>query len=154
MENVTYSDELYHYGRKGMKWYQNIYTAHKKNVTARKRKKNLAKAREAKAEKQRIAAERAKQIESGRISPKKMTSAELKARLERLNLEKDYQKALNETRGSAKLKRFVGEILEASGKNIATQTLTYVTGRGVNELLKGVFDDPAVINPKKGQKDK
>jgi len=45
------SDELYHYGRKGMKWYQNIFTAHKQRKTANKRKKALEKAREAKKQK-------------------------------------------------------------------------------------------------------
>ena len=45
------SDELYHYGRKGMKWYQNIFTAHKQHKTAKKRKKALEKAREAKKQK-------------------------------------------------------------------------------------------------------
>ena len=50
MENNR-SDELYHYGRKGMKWYQNIYTSAKNVRTNRKRKKSLEKAREVKKQK-------------------------------------------------------------------------------------------------------
>ena len=50
MENHEFSDELYqidmssdelmHYGRKGMKWYQNIYTKHKQRKVKKKLKKN------------------------------------------------------------------------------------------------------------------
>ena len=51
MWEYTYTDELYHYGRKGMKWGQHIFAkAHARKVN-KQRKKNLEKAREAKAKK-------------------------------------------------------------------------------------------------------
>ena len=46
------------------------------------------------------------------------------------------------------------DILEKSGTNIATQTMTYVMGTAVNKVLSSMVDDKQAINPKKGQKDK
>lgn len=87
-------------------------------------------------------------------SIKEMSNAELKEKIDRLKLESDYKKAIANESRTAKGKEFVMSVLEQSGKNIATQLTTYVMGRGVNALLKGVFDDDAIVNPKKGQKDK
>lgn len=78
MENNR-SDELYHYGRKGMKWYQNIYTSAKNVRTNRKRKQSLEKAREVKKQKadeaKRKAAE-AETVEAKRDRLLKSTNAQ------------------------------------------------------------------------------
>lgn len=63
MENNR-SDELYHYGRKGMKWYQNIFTSGKNARADRKRKKSLEKAREVKKQKAEAAKQKAVEAES------------------------------------------------------------------------------------------
>ena len=48
-------------------------------------------------------------------------------------------------------KAFVQNVLETSGKNIATQLTTYAMGTLVNKYIgKG----KQLVNPKKGQKDK
>lgn len=76
MDNGT--DELYHYGRKGMKWYQNIFTSGRSSGS-KKRSKALKKARKAKAKKAKEAkkvaeeqanleAEKRKAIETGSVS--------------------------------------------------------------------------------------
>ena len=41
------------------------------------------------------------------------------------------------------------DVLEKSGKNIATQAVTYAMGNMVNKIAGS-----DVVNPKKGQKDK
>ena len=46
------------------------------------------------------------------------------------------------------------DVLEQSGKNIATQATTYLMGTATNKLFEKFGFGPDVINPKKGQKDK
>ena len=102
---------------------------------------------------------------------KQMSESEIREKIARLQLEKDLrdldQKA--QSRGSA----FVKDVLEASGKNIATQLTTYVLGTAVNKIAEKagvkngtktiknedgaeevleIFED--IVNPRKGQKDK
>lgn len=169
-----HEEELYHYGRKGMKWGQHIFGKAKSYVVKRKKSKQLEKARDAKAKKQKEAAERKKLVESGRLSVKKMTDDEIRTKMERMQLEKDYKKLLSETSKAQKGKDFVGKVMERSGENIATQFTTYAMGAAVNKVAKDVFgvknasrtkkdkdgndiieeyfED--IVNPRKGQKDK
>lgn len=89
-------------------------------------------------------------------SAKKMTDEELNAAINRLQLEQRYNQLTapaNEEKES-KGKKWVMDILEKSGTNIATQTMTYVMGTAVNKVLSSMVDDKQAINPKKGQKDK
>lgn len=82
---------------------------------------------------------------------KEMTDEELKSKISRLEMEKKYKDLLKSTEQekSKKGKDFVMDILEKSGKNIATQFVTYAMGTAVNRLTGS-----DVVNPKKGQKDK
>ena len=76
---------------------------------------------------------------------------ELKELISRLELEKRYRdlsKSEEQVR-SAKGRDFVADVLEKSGKNIATQFTTYMMGTAVNKLAGS-----EIVNPKKGQKDK
>lgn len=170
MENYEHEDELYHYGRKGMKWGQNIFGAIKTYKTNRVRRKNLEKARQAKIEKQ----EHAKKAAAGKLSVKQMTDEEIVTALNRMDLEQKYNKARLQTSGAAKAKSFVSDIAEQSIKNIGIQATTYALGTGVNKFAKDVlgiknaerkvrgadgqeiieryFED--IVNPRKGQKDK
>lgn len=84
-------------------------------------------------------------------SIKELTDDELKSRISRLELEKRYkdlEKSSEQTK-SKKGKEFVIDVLEKSGKNIATQFATYAIGTAVNKLA-----GTDIVNPKKGQKDK
>ena len=84
---------------------------------------------------------------------KNMTDQELRDRINRLQLEKQY-KSLLEPSGQKtvnKGKAFVQNVIETSGKNIATQLTTYAMGTLVNKYFGKVKQ---IVNPKKGQKDK
>lgn len=105
-------------------------------------------------------ADKAKAVKSASGQKKRtikdLSDAELQAKVDRLQLEKRYRDLMKEAKPpqSNKGKTFVTGILEQSSKNIGTQLSTYVMGKGVNALLRDVFKDESVVNPKKGQKDK
>ena len=124
--------ELTHHGVKGQKWYVRRFQNKDGSLT------NLGKKRKA---------------SSGESVNEKNTLSdeELKQRISRLELEKRYRELSgnSEQKKVSKGRTFVGEVLEKSGKNIATQLATYALGTAVNK-----FFGAEIVNPKKGQKDK
>ena len=94
-------------------------------------------------------------------SVKDMSDEELKAEIDRLDLEAKYRKALNDSlavtqtkKETSKGQKFVKDIFESAGKNIGQQVVVYAMGTVVNKTLGELFGDPKMVNPKKGQKDK
>lgn len=126
-------DELMHYGRKGMKWYQNIYTKAKASSEHRKEKK-----------KAEAAAERQKRIDSGKIKPKDMTDDELRARKARLQAEKDVKDLEKQTKVANKGAEFIKSAAMGPGKKIfwdtsvdvAAQTFKTVEVDRVNKFME------------------
>lgn len=137
---------LQHHGVKGMKWGVRRTPAQLGHPRTVPKRKYLFKGR---AGKEDGAAKDKKP--SGGKGVKEMTDAEIRERISRLELEKKYRdlsRSENAARQS-KGKAFVADVLEKSGKNIATQTTTYLLGTAVNKLAGS-----EIVNPKKGQKDK
>lgn len=89
-------------------------------------------------------------------SVKNMSSEEIRSKIERLQLEKEYLKEVRTVNAgtTSRGKAFVMNVLEQSAGNVANQFATYVMGTAVNKAFEEVFHDPRIINPKKGQKDK
>lgn len=161
-ELYHYDDELYHYGRKGMKWGQHIFG--KVTATAGRAGRFIGNkiktgARDArntyrlKRDKKKYQ----KELDALRKKPfKRLTDDELNKAIERLNLEKEYVKLTKETSKNQvnRGRKFVVDILESSGKNIGGQLVTYLMGTGVNAIANKKFGiEGKVVNPKKGQKD-
>lgn len=99
MDNKTYvySDELYHYGRKGMKWGQHIFgkprSGAKGTVVAKKKKSYFEKAKEAREAKKKAAAEaKSKAAEEARKrDPKNMSDDDIRNAIARKKLENEYR---------------------------------------------------------------
>lgn len=137
MYEYNTSDELYHYGRKGMKWGQHIFGKVKAARTTRKRKAALVKARATKAANKAAAEKRAKDIEKGKISAKKMTDAELKKRMERLQLEKNYTDLVNQVDANRnnRGKRFVNKFLDSTVDKVAENAAADVVAQAIKVVL-------------------
>ena len=165
MWQYNYSDDyLAHYGVLGMKWGVRRTAAQLGNRirgkrTQVKRKQSLAKARATREKNRKAAAKRQKLLDKGLLSPKKMTDAELKARIERLNLEKEFKKSMTEARGDGG-KKYVTDILKKIGDNtitnLGTQAANHIVGNAIN-MIAGVSSTDAahrIVNPQKGQTEK
>lgn len=160
--NYNQSDELFHYGVKGMRWGVRKSTPTSGGTKKSKKKslidkmsdkKKKATKKKAKEKVKEKAKEEAQEAEKKK-SVKDMSDAELRAKISRLQLEKQYADLSRQTEPVSKGKKFVEGIMTKSGENIGTQLTTYVMGTAVNKALAGVFKDEAIVNPKKGQKDK
>lgn len=150
MENT-----LVHYGVLGMKW----GVRRTPEQLARAKGKTPAQKKTASVQKKVVAKSAAKTSSSNfeKKTSSELTNDELKEKIARLELEKRYKELAKSTippPKSSKGKEFVTRVIEKSGENIATQLTTYVMGSAVNKLLGDTFNDPAIVNPKKGQKDK
>lgn len=142
-------NELMHHGVLGMKW-----GVRKVRPTSGKSSKKRTTST-VKSDNKKVRKSKGKPSSPQTKTVKDLSDAELRDKINRLELEKRYKDlSKSPPKPSSKGKAFVMDVLEKSGKNIATQLTTYAMGTAVNKMLKNVFDDDAIVNPKKGQKDK
>lgn len=155
MPPEEYDDTLIHYGVLGMKWgvrkrkpSSGSRNVKKKRVASVDRVTKRSNSRE-----NQNGSEREKK--SAKITErniKKVSDADLQKAVDRLILEKRYvdlDKALH-SKGTTAGRKLVGEILYGSAKNIGTQAVSYLLGKGVNYMARNRFGED-IVNPKKGQ---
>ena len=133
MDNIEFEvDELKHYGVPGMKW----GVRKSRPSSGKKRKKSgpigsFVKKRKA-AKKQKAAEAAAKK----RKPVSEMTDDELKAAINRLDMEKKYRDlvAASNPRND-RGKKFVSNVLEKSGEKLAVQVVSHYGAKGLNKLI-------------------
>ena len=159
--NIPYENELYHHGVKGMKW--GVRKARPESTGNGNRKKAKRSLLEVLRGRKKSKAPPKSSSNSASSKKQLMTDDDLAAINKRLQLEvsnmqlqKTHRELYNQLHPKkvSKGKQFVSGVLEASGRNIATQFATYAMGKAVNEIFAPVFNDASIVNPKKGQKDK
>lgn len=166
-------NELYHYGRKGMKWGQNIFG--RRNSSGSGTKKSTTKSissRISKANKQRKKAkaqeDKKKQEvkEANKIKKKKvseMTDDELQSRINRLQMEKQYrdlEASLYPKKGENFISQALKDAAKGSVNNLAGQAFDTIGGEAINkigEMIAG-YDaknpNTRIVNARKRQKQK
>ena len=147
MENkyIISGGELYHYGRKGMKWYQRIFS--KEQRVAAKKAKEKAKAEEtkakAKAAKEEYEARKAKALKSGSAKDilafkGNLTKEEMKNAMERIQWEQNM-KAISDSEvssGQQKADKFFNGVGKATDYAV-TSLKAYNTFANVYNALTG-----------------
>lgn len=152
---ITNDDELYHYGRLGMKWYQHIYTSAKEYREARKRKRKAARA-----ERKQRRKDLRRINKLLKKKPSKMSNAEIKELTDRLQLEKSLKDVKKQTRNSGanwilkRLDKIGANTIENVGTNLGTQLGVKFFGEEINEMARARGYEGDYINPNKGQKEK
>ena len=146
---VVRDNELYHYGAKGMKW--GVRRTAAQLGRAIKKVGSFLKRSISESNKRANERKRERELREMKGKPKKMSSDELKRRIERLKMEKEYRSLMNETRdrGRKTVSDVMTDISKNTAKNLGTQLGVYAVGKLINKLV-----GQDVVNPKKGQKDK
>lgn len=140
---MVYNDYLAHYGIPKMRWGFRRYQNKDGSLTALG-KKRLQQLQEADRKSEPKAPTKSKSIKI-----KDMTDEELAAKISRLKMEQTLKELMKEpTNGKpnakSKGKAFVMDVLDKSGKNIATQVVTYGMGKLVNKALGGIAGEEVV----------
>lgn len=149
MWTYNHSDELMHHGVKGMKWGVRKSRSSKssgRNKLSKKIKKSIDTRKKKKAKERAEEEARAKAKAAQKKSVKDMSDAELRERIARLELEKRYRDLSVSQQTTGKGSKFVKNVLERSGEELATQVTKYYGAKMINAMIG---DEAVYANNKK-----
>lgn len=171
MDEDIYPDELYHYGRKGMKWGQHIFGKERSSGTKRKKTSEDVENRfvsGVKSAASKVSAARAKAKEDKRVQKLKkkkisdMTDDELAEYTDRMNRERMAANARNTvtqmnpqrvSKGQAFISSLGRDVLAPAAKNVGRQYLEKVlkdqlglNDKKANDPLKALRDEVDRLN--------
>lgn len=157
---VVYSDELCHYGIRGMRWgirrYQNsdgsLTTAGRKRYSTGKHHSIFTRKKTTPKVKTKPAEEKPKQK-----SVSEMSDAELNAFLNRKRLEQQYYQLMatpQKKSAVTKGKEMVGKALENAAQDTLTQIAKYAMAKSVNKVLGDNVVNAKVTDKEKEAKNK
>lgn len=157
---VVYSDELCHYGIRGMRWgirrYQNsdgsLTTAGRNRYSTGKHRSIFTRKKTTSKVTTKPAEEKPKQK-----SVSEMTDAELNAFLNRKRLEQQYYQLMatpQKKSAVTKGKEMVGKALENAAQDTLTQIAKYTMAKGVNKVLGDNVVNAKVTDKEKEAKNK
>ena len=133
------TDELYHYGILGMKWGVRRYRNKDGTLTSVGKKQRNEDSKETSNKRSKVSSKSA--LSKGNTqqskSLKEMSDAELKAKIERLNLENRYKELMRSSNPPkhAEGKAFVKNVLKKSGENLLPQVLNHYGAKLANNLI-------------------
>lgn len=104
------------------------------------------------AEKKAEKAEKKAEKVASKKKLKDMTDAEIQERIARMELEKRYKTLTNEQKSVGR--KYFESAMGKATDNIGAQLATYLLGTGVNETIGKALFNEAIVNAKKGQRDK
>ena len=145
MWNYNYTDELYHYGVLGMKWGIRRYRNKDGTLTSAGKKKRKEDSKETNNKQSKVSNSINKSTQSissknntqKSKSIKDLSDAELKAKIERLNLENRYKELMRSSNPpkNSEGKMFVKNVLKKSGENLLPQILNHYGAKLANNLI-------------------
>ena len=147
------NDYLYHYGVPGMKWGIRRTPAQLGRTTSSTKKKSTSKSLSTFKRKKKPAKPVVQKPVKKKL--KDMSDDEIREKVQRLKLEKEFKSLEREVRASetSKGKKFVMDVLEMAGKDVATQTTKYLMSGGINQIAKaiGIKNGTVVLKSKDGK---
>lgn len=145
MWNYNYTDELYHYGVLGMKWGVRRYRNKDGTLTSAGKKKRKEDSKETSNKRSKVSSgiKKSTKLTSSKgdtqqsKSIKEMSDSELKAKIDRLNLENRYKELMRSSNPPkhAEGKAFVKNVLKKSGENLLPQVLNHYGAKAFNSLI-------------------
>lgn len=142
MENtyiLTSDGELYHWGVKGMKWGVRRYQNKNGTLTSAGKKRRKSQQKKLTADEKERAARKA-DLKNRRT----MSDADLKKKIERLKMEKEFKNLTNEDINSGKT--FVNEVMSSAGKKVLTIAAAGAMAYTVKAVMTGKFDISEAAN--------
>lgn len=148
-------DELYHHGVKGQKWgvrrtkaqlgYKTTSSAKKKTTSKSTSTRAVSKktnswvknylAKRSTAKKKASTKNEQEADKPKKKSVSEMSDAELREKISRLQMEKQYKELTASSKQNSRGKKFVMNVLEKSGENLATQVVNHYGATALNKMI-------------------